>query len=136
MSEYIITNGIKYLRCNKRGEYCLVHENDATTWRTYKQALNALNNGLSKCARKTFYVDKPCKATDPKSELERLIEADTGDFESWAASIGDLDHFFNTLDDKKTDLYAELRDIDLELCDIKHYIEFGRLNAYQGWEAY
>lgn len=136
MSEYIITNGSDYLRCNRRGDYYLVDECSATTWRTYKQALNALNNGISKYERKLFYVEKLCKENNSGPDVDQLIEADTGDFDSWVSSIGNFKSLVNTLEIKRNALYSELSEIDQELCDIRHYIEFGRLNAYQGWAAY
>lgn len=136
MSEYIITDGTKYLWWNRRGDYCLVDEFSATTWRTYKQALNALNNGISKYSRKLFYVEKLCKADNSGQDIEQLIEANTADFDSWVSSIGNFKSLVNTLEIKKNDLCSELSDIDQELCDIRHYIEFGKFNAYQGWAAY
>lgn len=135
MPKYLITNGIKYLRQNKQGDYYLVNKNDATVWNTYKQALNALNNGIGKQARDAFYVEKPSKSTDPQVELQKLIEADTSDFNRWLSSISNFKRFASTLDTKRSDLVKELSDVDEEICDILHYIEFGRLNASQGWAA-
>lgn len=135
MPKYLITNGIKYLRKNQRGDYFLVNENDATAWNTYKQALNALNNGLDKCSRALFYVEKAGKIHDLKSEVKCLLEADTSDFNRWLSDIGNFKRFVNTLEVQKSELFSELSDIDKEICDIRHYIEFGKLNAYQGWAA-
>lgn len=135
MPKYMITNGIKYLRQNQRGDYYLVNEKDATVWSTYKQALNAVNNGISKERRKKFYVEKLGKASDPKTVLVKLIEADTSDFNRWLSSIGNFKRFVNTLKTVKDSLLTELLETEKEICDILHYIEFGRLNACQGWEA-
>lgn len=135
MPKYIITNGIKYLRRNQRGDYFLVGENDATVWNTFKQAQNALNNGIDKRTRTTFYVEKAGKVHNLKSEIEQLIEADTSDFNRWLSSIGNFKWFMSTLRTHKSELLSELSEIDQEICDIQHYIEFGRLNAYQGRAA-
>ncbi len=136
MSRYVVTNGIMYLRKNLRGNYYLCEKNDATLWGTYKQAQNALNNGIKGWwIKDTFYIEKANRDTTPKIEVERLIEADTSDFNRWLSGIGDFKRFVNTIGITKRDLVSELSDIDQEICDIRHYIEFGRLNAYQGWAA-
>lgn len=136
MPKYIITNGIKCLRMNQRGDYYLVGERDATEWATYKQALNALNNGLAKGTRDSFYVEKAGKINSSPSDIHKIIEADTGDFNRWLSDIGNFKKFVNTIGTIKSELFLELSEIDKEICDIRHYMEFGRLNACQGWAAY
>lgn len=135
MPKYMITNGIKYLRQNQRGDYYLVNEKDATVWSTYKQALNAMNNGICKEVRDLFYVEKSGKASDPKTVLNKLLESDTSDFNRWLSSIGNFKRFVNTIESVKSSLCAELGEVNKEMCDILHYIEFGKLNAYQSWAA-
>lgn len=135
MSKYFVTNGDKYLRKNKQGEYYLANKEDATAWDTRKQALNALNTGIGKQYKKGFYIEKPGKAEDPETELERFIEADTTNFDRWLADIGDLKHFANTINTKIPDLREKLSEVNKEIGDVLHYIEFGKLNASQGWAA-
>lgn len=133
-SSYYVTDGKKYLRYNKSGVYYLVNENDATMWTTYKKALNAKNNGISRSSRAKFYVEK-AGGSNLKAELNALIEADISDFGKWLYSIGDFERFMSTPDEINSGLTTELSIVDSELCDIRHYIEFGRLNAYRGWAA-
>lgn len=136
MPKYIITNGVRYLRKNLRGNYYLCDENDATVWSTYKQAQNALNNGLKGWwIKDTFYVEKANKCANSKVDIEKLLEADTSDFNRWLSEIGNFKKFIGTIEVTKQGLVSELSEIDQEICDIRHYIEFGRLNAYQGWAA-
>lgn len=136
MPKYIITNGVRYLRKNLRGEYYLCDESNATVWNTYKQALNALNNGTKGWwIKDTFYVEKANKCANSKVDIEKLLEADTSDFNRWLSGIGNFKKFVGTIETTKQGLVSELSDIDQEICDIRHYIEFGRLNAYQGWAA-
>lgn len=136
MSKYVVTNGVRYLRKNLRGGYYLCDENDATIWSTYKQAQNALNNGTKGWwIKDTFYVEKVNRQTNSKADIERFIEADTSDFNRWLSGIGNFKKFVNTIEVSKRALVSELSEIDQEICDIRHYIEFGRLNAYQGWAA-
>lgn len=58
MPKYMVTDGVKYLRQNQRGDYYFSNKKDATVWNTQKQALNALNNGICKSTRKRFFVEK------------------------------------------------------------------------------
>ncbi len=135
MPKYIVTNGTKYLRMLKeKGKYGLSSRADATVWNTRKQALNALNNGISRELRSLFYVEK----TDAKNEIDvdKLIEADMTDFNRWLSGIGNFPKFIGSLDIEKKQLMAEMQSIEQEICDIRHYIEFSKLNAYQGWVAY
>ena len=136
MPKYIITNGVRYLRKNLSGSYYLCDENDATVWSTYKQAQNALNNGMKGWwIKDTFYVEKVNRQTGSKADVKKLVEADTSDFNRWLSGIGNFKKFVNTIESSKRALVSELSEIDQEICDIRHYIEFGRLNAYQGWAA-
>lgn len=131
---YIVTNGRSCLRLKQKGEYGLSPRSDATIWSTRKKALNALNNGVSKELRSLFYVEK----SDAPSEIEvnKLIESDMTDFNRWLSGIGNFPKFINSLDTEKKQLMSEMQSIEQEICDIRHYIEFSRLNAYQGWVAY
>lgn len=135
MSKYLITDGINYLKEYKQGDYYLVDKNDATSWNTYKQALNAMNNGVRKDHRDMFYVEKSGEAGAPPKTLKKLIEADTSDFNRWLSSIGNFKQFVNTIELIKSSLCTELGEVNKEMCDILHYIEFGKLNACQGWAA-
>ncbi len=135
MPKYVVTNGRSYLRMlGQKGGYGLSPKADATIWNTRKQALNALNNGVSRELRGLFYVEK----TDAKNEIEvnKLIEADMTDFNRWLSDIGNFPKFIGSLDTEKKQLMAEMQSVEQEICDIRHYIEFSKLNAYQGWVAY
>ena len=40
------------------------------------------------------------------------------------------------MEERKNKLSGDLSNIDKEITDIQHYIEFGNFNAYQGWLAF
>ena len=82
-----------------------------------------------------FYVEKSGEINAPPKILKKLIEADTSDFNRWLSSIGNFKQFVNTFELIKASLCAELGEVNKEMCDILHYIEFGKLNACQGWAA-
>ena len=135
MPKYIVTNGIKYLRQNQKGDYYLVGKKEATAWGTQKQAQNALNNGIPKSKRSSFHVEKPDKSSDTNTILDNLLEADTSDYYFWLSSIGDFKKFVTNIEKVKVSLRVKQLNVDNEICDILHYVEFNRLNASQGWAA-
>ncbi len=135
MPKYVVTNGRSYLRqLNRKGKYGLSPRTDATVWGTYKQALNALNNAISKDVKTLFYVEKANASAE--IDVNKLIEADMSDFNRWISDIGNFPKFVGALNSEKKKLILEMQVINQELCDIRHYIEFSKLNAYQGWAAY
>jgi hypothetical protein len=49
---------------------------------------------------------------------------------------GRVNSFYDELRSRYTALCKEESKIDLEITDINHYIEFGKLDAYRGYNAY
>ncbi len=135
MPKYIVTDGIRYLRQDGHMSYYFTAEQGATVWKTSKQALNAMNNSISAREHKTFFVAKANKKFDIREIIQRLVEADTSNFDCWFSGIGSFWEFVNDIDTIKSGLLSVLSEIDEEVCDILHYVEFGRLNASQGWAA-
>lgn len=121
---------------NHQGDYFLTDENNATIWGAFNQAQNAMNTVLSNKVKKQFFVEKSGKSSDLKTVVQMLIDADMSSFNGWLSSIGNFKRFVNTIDTEQRSLISELSNIDEEICYIRHYIEFGKLNAYQGWAAY
>lgn len=135
MPKYIVTNGIRYLKQTKQGGFLLTSEENATVWRTYKQAHKAMEIGVPEWMRDVFFIESINRKSDKRESLQRLLEADTTDFNRWLSDVGNFKKFVNTLDKEKTDLLQALSETDEEICDILHYVEFGKLNAAQGWAA-
>ncbi|MCM1168176.1 MAG: hypothetical protein NC401_19500 [Ruminococcus sp.] len=135
MPKYIVTDGIKCLKQTRQKQYRFTDETNATVWRTYKQAYEALENGVPEWLKDVFFVENANQPFDKKEGLKRLICADTSDFNRWLSEVGNFRRFVNTIDAEKNGLLQALSKTDEEICDILHYVEFGNLNAAQGWAA-
>lgn len=134
MSLYTITNGITYLKRERNGSYCLVKEPNASKWKTYEQAVNALNKGISEWQRDVFFIVENGLIGD--IDIQGIINADTSNFESWCSDVHTFKKFVKSINAIKSEALQEMRNVEAEICDILHYIEFNKLNAAQGWEAY
>lgn len=54
----------------------------------------------------------------------------------WLDKVSELNGLRNDATKRKEELCKQLSDVDKELSDINHYIEFCNLNAAQGYKAY
>lgn len=144
----------RYILANNQGSYIALHGNkyvptksirDAKIWDTVQEASNILVNSLSKKIRNGFRV-KPINSntviscqnsfeednsSNPKEICSRKIE--TCDIDGWIAKIENLSELFKDCENKFEEMSQKQSDIDKEIVDIEHYIEFGTFNAYQGW---
>jgi len=156
---YVITDGNKYLRQDGAGNYIPVKSFDlADLYEQRQKAVNVLNNCINKNMRKRYRVkelpDTPAKtATDngviPKVNVDETIKFDTElvkkiSYESdlaesklgkWEHDVDVLESFAQSTEDRIAELSELLRQVDLEIEDIIHYIELCKFNAYQGWIA-
>ena len=56
--------------------------------------------------------------------------------EDWKPRIDNVIQFIQEVNDRVENLRTMLSTADKELCDLNHYIEFNRLNAYHGYLVY
>ena len=64
---------------------------------------------------------------------EKPAESQT---EKWVSGAETLTEFVMDAEKRKEELVGLLSEVDKEISDINHYIEFGKFNAYQGWLAF
>lgn len=123
----------------------------AEKWTQRVKAANILNNALPKNIRKQYQIleveekealpqKKACRDTvTPKENVAKAIANEPfGDdqLEKWATGISSMTDFAMDAEQRKEELAQKLSDVDKEITDIYHYIEFGTFNAYQGWLAF
>ena len=58
---------------------------------------------------------------------------DHGELTQWQEKIEQLVELFGGTESRYSELSTKLSDVDKEISDIEHYIEFGKFNCYQGW---
>ena len=141
MAKYIITDGTKYIMKGKRGNFT---PTNCAAWAeifSKEKATNVLNNQISKNLRKGYHIEflepdppgiKSVTKTDLK-QTEKVMETDVT--QEWISSIRGLNGLIQDAKIRKVELTQQLSDVDEQLCDIYHYIEFSKLNACQGYKA-
>ncbi len=75
----------------------------------------------------------------PKDEAAKRIGDETIEENQLSDLSVDIDNFagfIQSAEQRRNTLSAALSDVDKEISDINHYIEFGKFNAYQGWLAF
>lgn len=142
MSQYIITDGERFIYRNHSGKYVPTHGETMADLFTKKQAESIYNHQLPKALKSVFHVERYDKPHEGIKEVkqsdldntEKLIISDN--IKNWIDKISDLNGLSQDVLHRKEELLSLLSNVDKELSDLLHYIEFCNLNAYQGYMAY
>ena len=143
MSQYVITDGSRWITKNRNGKYVpTTCEALADTFGN-KEANSVYNNNLSKALKSCFHVEKTDKPPELVKQItqEKVNEntetpSNSENIQYWIDKVSDLNGLASEALHRKDDLLSQLSKIDQELSDIDHYIEFVNLNAAQGYKAY
>lgn len=155
MSKFMIQakNGT-YLRKDNNGNYVPVKRKElGEVWEQRNKATNILQNCIAKNLRGRYrvvevadevFVEQARTAEEeyfvkPKEEATKEIadsEITETKLDTFAEKLSEFSEFVVSTEERKQQLNRDLSDIDLEITDIHHYIEFGKFNAYQGWLAF
>ena len=143
MSQYVITDGSRWITKNRNGKYVpTTCEALADTFGN-KEANSVYNNNLSKALKSCFYVEKTDKPPELVKQItqEKVNEntetpSNSENIQYWIDKVSDLNGLASEALHRKDDLLSQLSKVDQELSDIDHYIEFVNLNAAQGYKAY
>lgn len=74
---------------------------------------------------------------DMSKQKELCFRAiDDGNIDDWLEKVNTIMNVLSGSDTRKDELVAKLSEIDKEIVDIQHYIEFGKFNCYQGWMCF
>lgn len=151
MSVYILSDGNKsYLKHDiVSGRYVPVHNQSlAETFTQRNKAQHVLEHTVSKKMRKRYKVIEldanpddilPVKRNKISREdlIKSIIEEPINELElnSLCSNINSVIEFLQYVSKRKEELITEMSNVDKELEDIKHYIEFNNFNVYSGWLA-
>ena len=143
MSQYVITDGSRWITKNRNGKYVpTTCEALADTFGN-KEANSVYNNNLSKALKSCFHVEKIDKPPELIKQItqEKVNEntetpSNSENIQYWIDKVSDLNGLASEALHRKDDLLSQLSKVDQELSDIDHYIEFVNLNAAQGYKAY
>lgn len=152
---YVITDGHgSYIRKDEfSGKYVPVRSASfAERFEQRCKAANVLKNAIGKNIRSKYKVVdieeetapirpkvREVNSTSNKDQVvktiasEKPVESQT---EKWVSGAETLTEFVMDAEKRKEELVGLLSEVDKEISDINHYIEFGKFNAYQGWLAF
>lgn len=143
MSQYVITDGSRWITKNRNGKYVpTTCEALADTFGN-KEANSVYNNNLSKALKSCFHlqkIDEPptlvkqITQKEIKENTEKVSIAEN--IQYWVDKVKGLNGLASEAVHRKNELTDQLSTVDKETCDILHYIEFCNLNAAQGYKAY
>lgn len=159
MSRFMISDGRgSYLRRDASGNYVPVKNKDfGDIWEQRGKASNVLINCINKNLRNRYRIIEieDAAIAIPKAEelTSNRIDMVIKSKDDVAKRIGsepveenrlfglsvDIDNFagfVQNAEQRKEALIVSLSDVDKEISDINHYIEFGKFNAYQGYLAF
>lgn len=142
MSQYIITDGSRFIYQNHAGQYVPISGEEMADKFTKKQAEGIYHNSLPKALRTVFRVEKYNKVTknvkqvsknDLSNNTEKVMFSD--DVLVWLDKLNSLNGLVRDAQQRKIKLEKLLKEIEAEKIDIEHYIEFQTLNAAQGYKV-
>ena len=143
MAEYVITDGSRFIKRDFKGHFVPTSSETLADTYSKKQAEGILRNSLPKALRKIFRVEKhDIPPQDVKQVSQEIIKENTEkvalapDIQRWVDKITSLNGLAEDIAKRKDELLHQLSQIDQELSDCIHYIEFCNLNAAQGYKAY
>lgn len=145
MGVFVITNGEgTYIRKDETtGKYVPIRSiKHAAQWDSIQKASSVLNNSISKNIRNGFAVQlidtEHTVDKDNSGVRTSLCQRDIIDSEIqvWIDRISAITDLIANSDARNQELNDKLSEIDKEIVDIEHYIEFGKFNAYQGWQCF
>lgn len=161
---FMISDGRNYIKRDANGSYVpTTKKNFGDTFDQRYKAKNILENCLNKNLRKGYRVVEfeVKESAKPKSnnnqpnkqknaikvekeeekyptvkEINQNIEKYEGQLEKWCSGINSLSEFVKSIEHRRDELSDLLSDVDQEITDIEHYIEFKKLNAFDAWNVY
>lgn len=143
LAQYVITDGTRWIMRDRKGKYVPTSNEALADVFGNKEANSVYQNNLSKALKSVFHVEKIDKPPalikqisheEVKSNTETVSVAEN--IQYWVDKVSGLNGLASEALHRKEELINQLSEVDKELCDINHYIEFCNLNAAQGYKAY
>lgn len=143
MAQYVITDGTRWIMRDRNKKYVPTSNEALADIFGNKEANSVYQNNLSKALKSVFHVekiDKPPALIKQISHEEVKSNTETvsvvANIQYWVDKVSGLNGLADEALHRKEELINQLSEVDKELCDINHYIEFCNLNAAQGYKAY
>lgn len=145
MGVYVLTDGKgKYIRKDiLTNKYVPVSSfKEAQQWDSQIKANSVLYNSVAKAIRTNYFVKlietEKIVVKEELNKQKELCKREIADdnIDDWIGKINTIIDILSNSNERKEILTLKLSDIDKEIVDIQHYIEFGKFNCYQGWMCF
>lgn len=143
MAQYVITDGSRWIMKDKNGKFVPTSCEPLADVFGNKEVNSVYQNNLPKALKSVFHIQKidtPPKLVKQITHAEVQENTETvsvaGNIQYWVDKISGLNGLASEALHRKEELTNQLSQVDKELSDINHYIEFVNLNAAQGYKAY
>jgi hypothetical protein len=123
--KYILTDGENYV-VNSNGNILAKTKPDAFIWNTKEAAENVKEYSTNKKVKANFYVE----------EIETYVSDVPGYIEMEMRTVLEFYDIVKDCAESFDSMVEQLSQIDKELSDIDHFIEFTELNARDGYKIY
>lgn len=143
LAQYVITDGTRWIMRDRNKKYVPTSNEALADVFGNKEDNSVYQNNLPKALKSVFHVEKIDKPPtlikqisheEVKSNTETVSIAEN--IQYWVDKVSGLNGLAAEALHRKEELINQLSEVDKELCDINHYIEFCNLNAAQGYKAY
>lgn len=142
---YMITDGERFIYRNRKGKYVPATGEAMADIYSKRVADNIIKNQLPKALRAVFKLRrceniekegniKPPDIEEIHNNTEKVSENEN--VKRWLDKLSTLNGFAEDANKRRIELLSDLSNVDKELTDISHYIEFSNLNASQGYKVY
>lgn len=148
MAYYVITDGNgNYIRHDVgTGKYVPIRSlKGAKQFDNILKANAVLKNSISSSIRSfyevrlvdtSYQVDKITPESENKQSEIIFREVEDDNIQDWLSKINIIRDTLSGSGQRENELQEKLSEIDKEIVDINHYIEFGNYNACQGWRCF
>lgn len=142
MAQYVITDGKDFIYRNFKNQFVAARGEAMADIYSKKQAELIFNNSLPKIYRKSFHIEK---IDEPPKNVKQITKEDIQEnsqkvmtdenIKKWLDRISNLNGLADDATKRKETLRKDLSNIDKEITDSHHYIEFANFNAAEGYSA-
>lgn len=139
-----------YVIQNTRGQYYTLLENgkpdltntlqNAYKWRRKDRAENYLSNIPQNSDYKVQFVDDEHKRVNKQLiddiDMNLQNEIHYSNLEQWIVSLSEITDGFTQINEALIQAKNDKKRIEKAITDLRHYIEFGSFNTYQGFRLF
>ena len=145
--EFILTDGNRFIKQDADGKYKqTTNLGLADIYSTQLTAdnirLNSIPKSLSRKYRVAEIIDGEIVQIQHFASSQKIRTGDIVHFNNsycdneWCNSFECLEGIFDKAYKRGNELIQELRELELKIVDVEHYIEFNNLNAREGYKIY